>query len=177
MIEAILRADKILLDWVQALRTQTLDIVMPAVTFLGDAGLFWIVWAVILCFFPKSRKTGLLMIAALAATFVISTLGLKNLFARPRPCVQFPKEFFYACPSGFSFPSGHSVSSFAAAGVLFFRREKGRVAALILAGLIAFSRAYLYVHFPSDVVTGSLLGFAAAYLVVKYDAVKKKAEP
>lgn len=117
------------------------------------------------------------MMAALAVTFAVSTLGLKNLFERLRPCVQFPKDLFYACPSGFSFPSGHSVSSFAAAGVLFFRHEKGGTVALILAFFIAFSRMYLYVHFPSDVLTGSLLGVAAAYLVIMYDGIKKKAEP
>lgn len=177
MIETILRADRAFLDYIQTLRTDMLDTLMTAVTFLGDAGLFWIIWAVVLCFFPKTRKTGVLMITALAVTFAVSTLGLKNLFERLRPCIQFQKELFYACPSGFSFPSGHSVSSFAAAGVLFFRHEKGGTAALILAALIAFSRMYLYVHFPSDVLTGSLLGVAAAYLVVLYDRGKEKAEP
>lgn len=177
MIETILRADKAFLDYIQTLRTDMLDTLMAAVTFLGDAGIFWIAWAGVLCCFSKTRKTGFLMMAALAVTFAVSTLGLKNLFERLRPCVQFPKDLFYACPSGFSFPSGHSVSSFAAAGVLFFRHEKGGTVALILAFFIAFSRMYLYVHFPSDVLTGSLLGVAAAHLVVMYDRIKKKAEP
>lgn len=177
MIEALFQADKACLDYIQTLRAETPDALMAFVTFLGDAGLLWIVWAGVLCLFPKSRKTGLLMLAALAVTFVVSTLGLKNLFERPRPCVSFPKEMFYACPAGFSFPSGHTVSSFAASGVLFFRREKGRIAALIAACLIAFSRMYLYVHFPSDVLAGALLGGGAAYLVVARGAVRKKAEP
>ena len=173
---ALQMMDKNVLDYIQSLRSDFLDTLMPLITFLGDAGLFWITWAVVLCFFKKTRKTGILMIAALALTFVVSTIGLKHLFSRLRPCVQFPKEFFYACPSGFSFPSGHSISSFSAAGVLFFRHEKGGFIALIIAAMIAFSRMYLYVHFPSDVLIGSLSGMICAYLIVWYDRVKKKAE-
>lgn len=177
MIETILQADKAVLEYIQTLHSDFLNVFMPAVTSLGDAGVFWLTWAALLCFFPKTRKTGILMVAALSVTFVVSTLGLKNLFERLRPCAQFPKEFFFICPSGFSFPSGHSISSFAAAGVLFFRHEKGGLVALILAAMIAFSRTYLYVHFPLDILIGSLLGVGSAYLIVRCCGTQKKAEP
>ena len=166
MLENILLCDNACLKYVQSLRTPVLDEIMPWITYLGDAGLIWIGWALVLCCFPEKRKTGLLMIFALVITYVISTLGLKNVFARQRPCVQFPEALFFVCPGGFSFPSGHSISSFCAAGVLFFRHEKGAGIALFIALMIAFSRIYLFVHFPFDVLAGGLLGTGTAYALV-----------
>lgn len=176
MIEAILRADKVLLDWVQALRTQTLDIVIRPLRFWGTRGFSGLSGRLFYAF-PEKQKDRPADDRGAGGDVCHQYAGAEKPVCASASVRSVSERIFYACPSGFSFPSGHSISSFAAAGVLFFRREKGRVAALILAALIAFSRAYLYVHFPSDVVTGSLLGFAAAYLVVKYDAVKKKAEP
>lgn len=168
MLETIQSLDFSLLDLIAAHRFEAATNVMTVVTRLGDNGVLWLVIALILCLFKKTRRTGVLMIAALAATFVISTLGLKHLFSRLRPCVAEPEKTFLFCPSGYSFPSGHSVSSFAAAGVLWFRRQNGAFAAMIAAFLIAFSRVYLFVHFPTDVLTGAILGFATAYAVCEY---------
>lgn len=169
----LLPFDRAVSQFVLSLRSNAADAVMTAVTSAGDAGAVWIALAVGMICFKKTRTTGLLMLAAIAATFVISTLGLKHLFARPRPCVAFPVAGFYPCPSGFSFPSGHSISSFAAAGVLFFRKTAGRWFAVALAVLIAFSRVYLNVHYCTDVLAGALLGVGAAYLTVRWFDMKK----
>lgn len=169
----ILPFDRAVSEIVLSLRSDAADAVMAAVTSAGDAGAVWIILSIGMICFKQTRTTGILMLAAIAATFVISTLGLKHLFARPRPCVAFPVEGLYPCPSGFSFPSGHTISSFAAAGVLFFRKTAGRWAAVVLAVLIAFSRVYLNVHYGTDVLAGALLGVAAAYLTVRLHNMKK----
>ncbi len=169
----LLPFDRAVSQFVLSLRSDAADSVMTVVTLAGDAGAVWIALAIGMICFKQTRTTGLLMLAAIAATFVISTLGLKHLFARPRPCVAFPVAGLYPCPSGFSFPSGHSISSFAAAGVLFFRKAAGRWFAVISAVLIAFSRVYLNVHYCTDVLTGALLGAGAAYLTVRLYEMKK----
>lgn len=169
----LLPFDGAVAQFVLSLRSNAADAVMIAVTSAGDAGAVWIVAAVGMICFKRTRTTGILMLAAIAATFVIGTLGLKHLFARPRPCVAFPDAGFYPCPSGFSFPSGHSISSFAAAGVLFFRKTAGRWFAVALAVLIAFSRMYLNVHYGTDVLAGGMLGVGAAYLTVRWHDMKK----
>lgn len=168
MLQSLLNTDFQVLEAVKTLHSGMMTQIMVFITMLGDKGIFWGSTGLILCFFPKTRKSGVLMIAALAATYVISTICLKSLFARARPCTVNPDGLVYPCPGGYSFPSGHSISSFAAAGVLFFRREKFGIAALVLAVLIAFSRVYLYVHFLSDVLTGACLGLLAAWILTKY---------
>ena len=168
MMDIIGQYDFFALDALAGWRTPFATQAMSFITFLGDKGVFWAGCALMLCCFKKTRATGVLMLTALAATYLIGTLGLKNLFARARPCAVFPQKTFLFCPNGPSFPSGHAFSSFAAAGVLFFRREKGAVFALVLAFLIAFSRVYLYVHFPTDVLTGGVMGFLGARILVGY---------
>ena len=134
----------------------------PLVSCLGNAGLIWLAAAVVLLCVRRWRRVGVLLLAALAITFLLNDIVLKNIVERPRPFVDHPELIPpIRLPSGFSFPSGHSASSFAAAAVLLFcgKRWWG-IAAVILAALIAFSRAFLFVHYPSDVLIGSLLGFA-----------------
>lgn len=142
------------------------EAVFPAVSFLGNAGLVWLLTAALLLCVRRYRRTGVLLLAALAITFVCNDLILKQLVERPRPFVDHPELFLLIEPPlSWSFPSGHSASSFAAAAVLLWRgRRSWGVAALVLAALIAFSRAFLFVHYPSDVLIGSLVGFAIGTL-------------
>lgn len=136
----------------------------PFVSALGNAGAVWLLLAAVLLCLRTTRRAGVLMLAALALTYLTNDMLLKNLVERPRPFVDHPElTLLIPAPGGFSFPSGHSASSFAAAGVLFWekRRPLGGCA-LVLAALIAFSRAFLCVHYPSDVLIGSLLGFLLA---------------
>lgn len=145
-----------------------LNIVMPVLTRIGDGGFVWIMIALGLMLHKDSRHIGYLMIIALIVGAVFGNLILKYLIARPRPCVQEPQFAVLAkCVSGYSFPSGHSLSSFAAASVLYFTRTKFSWAALIVAVLIAFSRTYLYFHFMSDVVAGAVIGCFVGWAVVQ----------
>ena len=142
-----------------------LDSVMIAVSSLGNAGLIWIaITAVLLCV-KKYRRVGMIMAAALIIDLVLCNAVLKALIARPRPFSVRPWiDIIISPPSDFSFPSGHTAASFAAASALFFARSKLRWPLGVLAVLIAFSRLYLYVHYPTDVLGGVAVGILCGYL-------------
>ncbi len=152
-----------------------LDKVMPIITSLADAGIFWIVIAVVMLCFKKTRKTGLTVGIALIFGLAIGNGMLKPLIGRVRPYdVKGIEPIIEKLHDG-SFPSGHTLASFEAAGALMLRDKRFGIPALILAVVIAFSRLYLYVHYPTDVLGGIVLGllFAfLAYLVV--NAIYKK---
>ena len=149
-----------ILDWIQGhLSCGLLDTVMPAVTHLGDGGMLWIGLAAVLTAFPKTRKVGLAVAAGLVLEVVCCNGILKPLVARVRPCELQPAvELLVPRPTDFSFPSGHTGASFAAASALCFRRSRLWIPAAALAALIGFSRLYLYVHYPTDVLAGMLIG-------------------
>lgn len=160
-----------ILDWIaETLRCGFLDFLMPLITVLGDAGIFWIAVAVVLLFIPKYRKIGLGMGAALIIGLLVCNVTLKPLIARPRPydyqLTHFGKtiELLVARPHDFSFPSGHTLASFEGATVLLIGNKKMGIPAMVLACLIAFSRMYLYVHYPTDVLVSVVLGVAFGFL-------------
>jgi undecaprenyl-diphosphatase len=160
-----------ILDWIAAnLWCPFLDAVMPVITLLGDAGIFWIAIAVVLLFFPKTRRIGLGMGAALIIGLLLCNVTMKPLFARIRP-YDYQLEHFgvtikllIEAQHDFSFPSGHTIASFEAATVLLIHSKKAGIPAMILACLIAFSRLYLYVHYPTDVITSVILGIGIGIL-------------
>lgn len=152
------------------------DAVFPVITYFGEAGLFWLALSLILLFFKKTRKCGLCALIAVACGFLLGEVMLKNVFCRPRPYQTFPDYvvLLTRAPGGYSFPSGHTCSSFAAATVYFHFSKKWGTPALILAGLIGFSRIFLFFHWPTDVLAGMVLGIGMALLTVW--AVPKIAE-
>ena len=160
--------DFTILDWVQAhLRCGLLDMLMPIITALGEYGAVWILLCLLLLIRRDTRRAGVMMAIALALDVLLCNVILKNLIARPRPFTLRPETaLLIKPPSGFSFPSGHSAASFAGAGAMLFAKQRGRLAALVLAAAIALSRIYLYVHYPSDVVCGALLGLLCGFLSV-----------
>jgi undecaprenyl-diphosphatase len=156
-----------ILDWIaQHCRTDWLDVLMPAVSWLGNKGVIWILLAMaILLFSKKEKATGAQMILALLLSLILCNLLLKNLVGRIRPCdLKGLTDLLVARPGDPSFPSGHTSASFAGAVVLLLCKWRGRWAALALAVLIGFSRLYLYVHFPTDVLAGALVGTFCALL-------------
>lgn len=144
------------------------DAVFPVITNLGEAGFFWIILALCLMIGKKYRICGLLMLLAMLGAFLTGELLLKNIICRPRPCHDYPDyvQMLVAVPHSFSFPSGHSSSSFAAAAVLFAHSKKWGIPALVLAFLIAFSRVFLFVHYPTDILAGTALGLLFALLTL-----------
>ena len=158
--------DFTILDFIQAhLRNDFFDAVMPCLTWLGNAGVVWILLTAVLLCIPKTRKLGFTLMVALLMDVVICNGVIKPLMARIRPFdVNTAVKLIIAKPTDFSFPSGHAAASFASASGLYFRRSKLWIPAFILALLISFSRLYLYVHYPSDVLAGIALGILLGYL-------------
>jgi undecaprenyl-diphosphatase len=146
------------------LRTPWLDWAMVFTTRLADGGFLWIILAVLLAVNPRHRKLGVTILIAIAIEALACNILLKPLIARPRPFEINPAiQLLIPRPEDYSFPSGHAAVSFAAASVLFFRRSRGWRIAVFLAILISFSRLYLYVHYPSDVLVGAVIGIAAGW--------------
>ena len=154
-----------ILDWIQAnLQSGFMDKFMPFITIFGDAGIFWMVWAGVLLIFRKTRKTGIGMFIAMILGLLVCNITLKPLVARIRPYDLQLEEFgvtiklLSGAMHDFSFPSGHTIASFEAAVVLLKNGKKMGIPAMILAVLISFSRLYLYVHYPTDVIASIILG-------------------
>ena len=160
-----------ILDWIQAnLQCGFLDVLMPIITLFGEDGIFWIACAVILLILKKHRKTGLGMAFALIMGLILCNMTLKPLVQRIRPYDFQAQNYGITIKllieglHDYSFPSGHTIASFEAATVLLLNNKKLGIPAMILACLIAFSRLYLYVHYPTDVLVSIVLGIGIAFL-------------
>lgn len=156
----------ILLFLQDVVRNPILNPIMKVITTLGNAGIFWIILTVLLLLFKKTRKIGWMSACALLFSLLINNIFLKNLVARVRPYNAIEGLIpLIRKPTEFSFPSGHAGSSFASAAVLYRKlpRRFG-LPLLILAILISFSRLYVGVHYPSDVLAGAVTGVICSYL-------------
>ena len=153
--------DWTILEWIQSWHMSASDVVMTTVSRIGNGGLVWILLAAGLLTYPKTRKVGLAVAIALVLDLLICNGIIKPLVGRLRPFeINTGVALLIPEPSGFSFPSGHTTAAFSAAVALWFQKSRWFVPALLLACLMGFSRLYLYVHFPSDVLGGILLGIA-----------------
>lgn len=160
--------DFAILDFIQKfLRCGFLDGLFDFFTHLGDAGIIWIAIGIIMLFFKRYRKCGVMVLISLAVCAILTSGVIKPAVGRQRPFQIRGIVPYIAPPGGFSFPSGHTSSSFAAALSIFLCHKKEGIAAFVLAVIIAFSRLYFYVHFPSDVLWGAILGVVCAFAVNK----------
>lgn len=162
-----------ILDMIQGFRTSVFDNFILLITSLASY-----VWYILIIGFllnKPTRKLGVILAVAMILQYLVNGGVLKHLFARVRPCnVDTTVELLVKRPKGFSFPSGHSAAAFCAVGVLYGARMKKLLwPSFILACLIAFSRLYLYVHFPTDVLAGALCGFFIGYGVLRAFDLKK----
>ena len=162
--------DFAILDFIQAkLHSPFMDGVMVFITTLGNAGLIWIALGVTLLFFKRYRPWGLTLLLGLAIGAILGNSIIKPIVARPRPChINLLVELLIERPTSYSFPSGHTCSSFIGAITLTWANRKFGYFAIPLAILIAFSRMYLYVHFPTDILGGILLACVVAIPVCLY---------
>lgn len=164
-----------ILKAIQSIRCDMLDNIMIGITTLGNSGMIWIIISLLFLIIKSKRKIGITIILALILSLVIGNGIIKNVVKRDRPSWDNTEiTILIKNPKDYSFPSGHTEASFAAAVAIYLNKKKEGIAALILAGLIAFSRLYLFVHFPSDIVgamiIGSVLGIIANKIVNKlYD--------
>ncbi|QIK56624.1 phosphatase PAP2 family protein [Erysipelothrix sp. HDW6A] len=168
-----------ILLWLQSLRTPLLDAFFTFYTRLGDHGELWILISALFLINKKTRTIGVLALLALVIEFVTVDFMLKPLVMRDRPFITHPLDILIEIPRGSSFPSGHTASSFAVAGVLLFNKIKGKWIAITLAAIMGLSRMYLFVHYPTDVLVGCIWGLIVAYGVTvvyrnKYHNVEKR---
>lgn len=161
--------DVLIIEWIRNhVVSEWLTPIFKVITYLGNYGIVWILLAVVLLCFKKHRKAGLAVGAALLLGFILGEGILKNVIQRPRPFYLWPElQLLIPQPSGFSCPSGHTTSSFAAATSLLLYRKRWGAVALVLAVLIGFSRMYFTVHYLTDVLFGIVLGIACALVVYK----------
>lgn len=161
-----------LLHWFQAIGNDVLDFIVPKITFLGDAGWFWIAVTLLLLILPFNRKMGFQAALALILTAIVCNVILKPSIMRARPCwIEQEIELLVKVPKDYSFPSGHSNASFAVATSIFMRNKKLGIPAIILALAIALSRLYVFVHWPTDVLAGIIVGVTGgivSYYIVNW---------
>ena len=174
ILEKIRLFDGALLIWIQ--KTMANDFITPAIKFithLGDNGAIWIIFTILLLLFKKTRRAGIYSALALLSSLLINNIILKNLIARTRPYEIFAEvQRLIEIQRYFSFPSGHSASSFASAVAIYLGltkdlKKKIGIALIVLATLISFSRLYVGVHYPLDVFVGIADGILLAFGVSK----------
>lgn len=154
-----------ILQFIQTLHNNVLDKIMVFVSTISNHGEIWILAAAIMFCFKKSRKCGIATSISLLMALIIGNGILKNLIARDRPSWIYDSvTLLISNPTDFSFPSGHTFSSFAASFTILLFYRKAGIPAVILAFTIAFSRLYLFVHYPSDVLAGMILGVVTAVI-------------
>lgn len=152
--------DQTILCWIHDnLSCGLLDLLMPKLTLLGSGGAVWLLAAGGMLCTKKYRRQGAILLAALAAGVLVGNVCLKNLIARPRPCwLDSTVHLLVPSPTDYSFPSGHTLASAIGATVLTRTDRRFGWAAIPIAAIIAFSRLYLFVHYPSDILAGAILG-------------------
>lgn len=144
-----------------------LDYFFVSITKLSDKGIFWIILAIVLLCFKKTRKTGICLGAVLLIGEILGNQILKKIFERPRPYTVNPSvELVIEKLSSFSFPSGHSRCAVECAIAIYANNKKWGIAAIVLAVLTCLSRIYLYVHYPTDVLAGAALGIIDGLLAI-----------
>ena len=167
-----------ILDWIQAnLQSGFLDTIMPIITMLGDGGIFWIVCSVLFTLHPKTRRMGIAMAIAMAMGLLICNMILKPWVGRMRPYdyqidilgktwndLLVGGKLLVDTPHDYSFPSGHTIACFEASVAIMLSNKKLGIPALIIAILVSFSRMYLYVHYPTDVIASVILGTTFAII-------------
>ncbi len=181
----ITNIDHMILLWIENhLRYDFITPFWKLITLFSEHGLFWIVLCILLLIFKKTRKIGIVMALAIIVNALLVNVWIKNMVARVRPYDAFDDIIrLIEIQSDYSFPSGHTSVAFSSVMALQLAVEKKQkkyvIVAWLLAFLIGFSRLYLGVHYPSDVLCGALIGAASAVLanwIVKKWIIKDRTE-
>lgn len=175
MTDTIYSIDFSILEFIREhLSCGFMDVLMKIFTYSGNGGAVWIALTLILLFTRKYRRLGIAMAIGLVTCLVLGNLIMKNLIARDRPFIVRPDILLaISPPSGYSFPSGHTFSSFISATILARHSRRAAAIAIPSALLIAFSRLYFLVHYPTDVLFGAVLGIIAGLVIYKLVMTEK----
>jgi len=168
----IQQIDFTILDWIQAnLKCPFMDFIMPLITLLGQYGIVWIILSIVFLCTKRYRRCGFETAVGLLSSLLIGNLIIKNLICRDRPCwINEGVELLIKMPTDYSFPSGHTLICMIPATILMFENKKFGIPAMIITVLVAFSRLYLYVHFPTDVLGSIIIGLVigiAVHMIIK----------
>ncbi len=155
---------KLLTDLFLPLHCDFLNIVFILITTVFNNGYLPITVGIVLLFFPKHRNMGLRILIALLLGLIIGNLILKPLIARIRPFEYMDISLMIPKPKDFSFPSGHTQAAFAFASSIYISNKKTGIFMYVVAVLVALSRMYLMVHYPTDVLCGIVLGISYGYI-------------
>lgn len=168
MIKQVKRLDELVLRKVKKMHSKTNNRIMAFITHLGTGGFIWFALSLPLLIIKQTRAVGVNIMFALVITFLIGEITIKHIVGRIRPSETLPEdEQIVKRPKYYSFPSGHSASSFSVVAVTVLECSPFIfIPVLVVATLIAFSRLYLRVHYLSDVVVGIVLGFACGFFSV-----------
>jgi undecaprenyl-diphosphatase len=148
------------------MQNKYLDRLMPIVTSMGNLGIIWIMMAVVLILDKPYRLIGNIVILTLIISTIVGEGIVKHVVRRVRPCnYENNLSLLIAKPISYSFPSGHTLSSFAVAEVLSMYFSQYKLIFIGIAFLIALSRLYLYVHYPTDVIAGIIIGIFCSKLI------------
>jgi len=147
-------------------RNKYLDIIMPFTTRLGNLGFIWIVMAMVLIMDKPYRAVGNSVLLTLIVGAALGEGIVKHIVRRVRPCKFKDYNLLISMPITYSFPSGHALSSFAVAEVLSMSFSQYKFIFMGIAFLIAFSRLYLDVHYPTDVIAGIILGILCSKFII-----------
>ena len=170
MIESLINFEGSILLFLQNyVRNPVLNALLIPFTLSNNAGIPCILIVAVFIYFKSLRKAGILMGISLLLEFLLNNLIIKNLFARIRPYEVIDGLILLVGKApDYSFPSGHTGSAFALAVVIFMVMErKYGIIALVLASLMGFSRLYVGIHYPSDVLGGVILGVVTSIIAVK----------
>jgi len=162
-----------ILLWIQEhLAHPLLDKFFIFITTLGDAGILWILIGLFFLLQKKHRTLGLLIILSLIGSLIMTNGILKNWIARPRPYTVYPLDLLIDKNPEYSFPSGHTSAAFAATWMIYMNKKRLGIYMVTLATLMGLSRIYLFMHYPTDVIGGAVVGILIAesvyYLYDKY---------
>ena len=180
MLSLLTQWDTAILLALQSLHGTFADALLVAYTHLGDAGAIWIALSFVLLLFPKTRKAGFLSLLAMGLGLLCTNGIIKHAVARVRPYeVIAGIEPLVRSSDPNSFPSGHTSAAFSAGVVwaMTLPRRWAKIAAIAAAALMGFSRLYVGVHYPTDVLAGAVLGsLYAVVILVLADAWKRRME-
>ena len=168
MPDILQKLDETILFFIQEhIKCPALDRVMVYITSLGNAGFIWITIGILLLLIKYYQKCGITMLCGLKTANYLCSEVLKPFIGRVRPCNKFTEiPLLIHAPHSPSFPSGHTMAGFACATVLFYFDKQLGIAGYILASLIAFSRMYLFVHYPTDILGGILYGTVVSLILI-----------
>ena len=167
MLTLVQKFDNSILFFIKAnMHGHNMDKIMVVSTCLGDGGIIWIIISLILIINKKYRKIGFMALAALLLSTILGEGILKHVFQRIRPSDIPAANLLITKPLSYSFPSGHTTTSFAVAGVLAKYLKNYALEFFTLASLIAFSRLYLYLHYPTDVLAGVVIGLICSRVII-----------